>query len=199
VDNGLVTVTGGKLTTFRKMAVDTLKAVRPFISALPKEIDEDKPVFESTDEIAIPPHGIGQATWRRLCGRYGADARRLVEMARPQDLGIIPGTETLWCEIPFAARYGRIRHLSDLMLRRVRIGILVPEGGRAILDRVKSLCKPLLAWNETQWAAEISTYMQLYTRHYSLNSVLPEMVDCGPDLGRSDFETDGVAVSAKQP
>ncbi|MEJ2041162.1 MAG: glycerol-3-phosphate dehydrogenase/oxidase, partial [Desulfosarcinaceae bacterium] len=171
VDNGLVTVTGGKLTTFRKMAVDTLKAVRPFLPSLPSEIDEDILVFDPAPGIDMPPAGISQAAWRRICGRYGSRADELVHGARPEDLCAIPGTETLWCEIPFAARYGRIRHLSDLMLRRVRLGLLVPDGGRTIMDRVKHLCRPLLPWDNTRWVAEISEYLRSYKRHHGVPKI----------------------------
>ncbi len=168
VDDGLVTVTGGKLTTFRKMAVDTLKAVRPFLPALPRDMNEEGPVFEPVPGIEATPAGLSQAAWRRLCGRYGPEAGDLVRNARPEDLGVLPGTETLWCEIPFAARHGRIRHLSDLMLRRVRVGLLVPEGGKFILDPVRHLCKPHLPWNGARWVAEIRAYLELHQRYHRL-------------------------------
>ncbi|MDO9516234.1 MAG: hypothetical protein Q7J01_09075 [Syntrophales bacterium] len=53
------------------------------------------------------------------------------------DLTPIPGTLTLWAELPFVARREQVRHLPDLLLRRrVRIGLLTPGGAKAYIERV---------------------------------------------------------------
>lgn len=162
VQEGLITVTGGKLTTFRKMAVDTLKAARPYIPNLAETIEEDQPVFEPIPEIKVLPESLSPFVWRRLCGRYGHAAGELITGAPSADLEIIPGTETLWAEIPFTAGREKIRHLADLLLRRVRVGILTPEGGRAHMERIHNMCAPVLAWDDRRWEAEIKAYFELH-------------------------------------
>lgn len=168
VDNGLVTVTGGKLTTFRKMAVDTLKSVKPFIPNFEAEIDEEQPIFKPVPELGEMPEGLSHSAWRRLCGRYGQRASEIVAKAGPDDLAVIPGTETLWCEVPHAALNSGMRHLSDLLLRRIRIGILVPEGGRQIMDRIEAMCRPVLTWDDDRWEVEKKAYFQLHHRYHAL-------------------------------
>jgi len=166
LDKGLVTVTGGKLTTFRKLAWDTLKAVGKFLPSV-RMNDERQPVFPPASDKPDDDCGLTRETWRRLYGRYGEAANELVQSASPEDLEPIPGTPTLWAEIPFTARHERPRHLTDLLLRRVRIGLLTPRGGEEHLDRIQKLCRPALDWDEERWEEEIRMYFKVWNSAYS--------------------------------
>ena len=167
VDKGLVTVTGGKLTTFRRMALDALKAALPFLpTTLP--IRQDLPVFSPSSDMTIRDHALPPPVWRRLCGRYGNGAVDLLGSADPEDLTTVPGTQSIWAEFPFAANYEQVRHLSDLLLRRVRIGLLSPNGGAGHLDRIQELCEPVMEWDDVRWEKEKNDYQELWRRKYSL-------------------------------
>ncbi len=170
VDKGLVTITGGKLTTFRLLALDALKAARPFIKSVSPPNRKSRifdPVSPDLSDATYPD----TAAIRRLFGRYGSAAADLLENASPGDLTPIPGTYNLWAELPHAAKHENIRHLTDLLLRRVRIGILTPEGGRSCLEKVKALCAPVLGWNEQRWAEEIELYQKTWDACYSLPEI----------------------------
>jgi len=166
-DNGLVTITGGKLTTFRKMAHAALNAAKPF---LPRGqfFDNNEPVFSPVPQTPEKCYGLSSEIWHHLYGRYGASADKLVSTAAPQDLTPIPGTHTLWAELPFAARHEKVRHLDDLLLRRVRIGLLTPQGGKAHMNRIKKLCAPVLPWNRKQWNQEIKRYFARWKHAHAL-------------------------------
>jgi len=110
--------------------------------------------------------GLPRQIKTRLFGRYGMDTLELLQIAHPNDLQPIPGTHTLWAELPFAARFEQVRHLSDLLLRRVRIGLLTPHGGRDILERIRALCEPALPWVTTQWEQESKDYQEHWDRAY---------------------------------
>ncbi len=171
-DKGLVTVTGGKLTTFRKLAWDALEAAMPFLS--PKRVSNSlctAPLFPTPHDKPPEDCSISHSMRRRLCGRYGsAGANEIVTTADSQDLRLIPGTLTLWAELPFAAKHEHIRHLRDLLLRRVRIGLLTPQGGKEHIGRIRKLCEPVLAWDETRWEQEIRMYFEYWKRtHYPGN------------------------------
>ncbi|MBN2283717.1 MAG: glycerol-3-phosphate dehydrogenase/oxidase [Deltaproteobacteria bacterium] len=166
---GMVTVTGGKLTTFRRMAWDTLKAAAAFLPEM-KEISKKDPVFAKVPEKVTRSQGLTKKTWRRLYGRYGESAKEVVASAAADDLNAIPGTDTLWAEIPFTANREQVRHLSDLLLRRVRIGLLTTQGGREHMERIRRLCSPLLPWSDLRWEDEIDMYHGLWDRAYSLPS-----------------------------
>jgi glycerol-3-phosphate dehydrogenase len=166
-ENGLLTVTGGKLTTFRLIALDALKAVTDRLPDLPP-MDEKVPVLNPVDAELPDAQDLDEGIRRRLLGRYAADAPALVAAARPGELELIPGTQTLWAELRWAARAEGVVHLDDLMLRRVRLGHVLPHGGERLLPRVRAICQPELGWDDACWEAEEAAYLELWDRCYSL-------------------------------
>ncbi len=177
-EEGLLTVTGGKLTTFRLIALDALRAVRHRLPALPV-LDEQQPVLNTVDMTL--PAALTEPVRRRLLGRYGADAATVVQAAQPGELEPLPGTRTLWAELRFAAASEGVIHLDDLLLRRVRVGLLLPEGGAPLLPQVRAICQPALGWDDERWQAEEQAYRTLWQRCYSLPA--PETIpDWRPPL-----------------
>jgi len=168
-ENGLFTVTGGKLTTFRLIALDVLKAIRRRIPELP-DPSHNMPVLNQIDQQLPGCNGIRDACRRRLLGRYGSDALSVVNAAQIDEMETIPGTEYLWVELRWAARSEGVCHLEDLMLRRTRLGLILPRGGESILPVVKQICKAELQWNDTQWQQEQDNYQALWAHSYSLPS-----------------------------
>ena len=169
LNKGLITVTGGKLTTFRKLALDTLKATRPWLP--PVKIPKRKsPIFSNNqykNASDIKKNKLSSAELRRIEGRYGKNSELILKKANEKDLATIPGTNTLWAELPYAAENEQIRHLSDLLLRRVRIGLLTPEGGKEFLPQIREICKPVLKWDDERWDKEIQMYLDLWKTAYS--------------------------------
>jgi glycerol-3-phosphate dehydrogenase len=158
VDNGMVTVTGGKLTTFYRLAADALAAAKAFLPG-PASRPHTGPWFARPSELPAIGEALTERSKARVLGRYGMDAPELLSMASPEDLEPVPHTQTLWAELPFAARFEQVRHLSDLLLRRARIGLLTPRGGEDLMGRIRSLCEPWLPWDEDRWNQEIQTYL----------------------------------------
>jgi glycerol-3-phosphate dehydrogenase len=162
----VVTVTGGKLTTFRRLARDALQSAAPVLArAKPQPVP--RPACEPPPEAAalqkLDPR------WRyRLAGRYGTDAKLLVADAKPENLEPIPETSTLWAELVYGARYEQIRHLDDLLLRRVRIGLLTPEGGTAYYKKIQSLVSACVPWDAPRWQNEWQRYRDIWRRAYAV-------------------------------
>jgi glycerol-3-phosphate dehydrogenase len=167
VDKGLITVTGGKLTTFRRLAWDALRAAKPYLTAnrLPDRKDS---IFSEVQSLPEIEGGLSAESWRRLRGRYGNAAHGIVKTARPENLKEIPGTSTIWAELPYVARNEHVRHLDDLLLRRVRIGLLTPQGGTAYLKRIRKLCRDALPWSRRRWKQEIKSYSDLWARSHAV-------------------------------
>jgi glycerol-3-phosphate dehydrogenase len=166
-ERGLVTVTGGKLTTFRLLALDVLRAVGDRLPELPP-VNEGANVLDRVDVRLPGAEHLGEGARRRLLGRYGAEAPALVAAAHPGELEPVPGTQTLWAELRWAAQAEGVVHLDDLLLRRVRLGHLLPEGGKGIMARVRNVCQPELGWRDEQWTAEEAAYLALWESCYSL-------------------------------
>jgi glycerol-3-phosphate dehydrogenase len=165
-ENGLLTVTGGKLTTFRLIALDALRSVRHRLPGLPP-LDDEVPVLRPVD-VDLRAEGLDDALRRRLIGRHAADAQALVAAAQPGELETIPGAQILWAELRWAARAEAVVHLDDLLLRRVRLGHLLPQGGAEQLARIRAICQPELDWDDRRWAAEEAAYLDLWHSCYSL-------------------------------
>lgn len=163
-EEGLLTVTGGKLTTFRLIALDALRQAAPLLGrslAL-----AHRPVFPPL----APLHAaaLSRSERQRLQGRYGVHAQALVDAAAPEELACIPGTLTLWAELVWAARHEGVLHLEDLLLRRTRLGLQLAQGGAALLGRIRALCQSPLGWDDARWEREQEAYLQLWQRHYSV-------------------------------
>lgn len=164
---GLLTVSGGKLTTFRRMACDALRAAR---SRLPRHarLDERARVLDPPPEESALRAPLDPSTRLRLLGRYAADAPALVAAATSGDeLRPIPGSLSLWAELRWAARAEGIVHLDDLLLRRLRLGLTCPEGARPLLDHIRPIVQAEAGWDEERWLREVERYATLWKACYS--------------------------------
>ena len=162
-ERGLLTVTGGKLTTFRTIARDALRALEHAQPSLRRRVDEGRRFFGS---VAAIPTRLDALTRRRLEGRYGPWANALCRAAGEGELKRVSDTYTVWAELRWAARAERVVHLEDLLLRRVRLGLVLPEGGREQLPRVRAVCQEELGWDDRRWAEEEERYLDAWQRHH---------------------------------
>ncbi len=166
IDRGLITVTGGKLTTFRVIALDVLRAVAKRFG-LERPIDRGDPIFAPVEQAPFPS-SLGPSTIRRLRGYYGADAASLAARASRQELAFVPGAPNLWAEVRWSAACESILHLDDLLLRRTRIGLLLRDGGAREAGRLSDLCREELGWNSERWSVEWARYREIRQSKYSL-------------------------------
>lgn len=164
-EDGLVAIAGGKLTTFRAIALDALAEVRRQLPGWNASLAAG-PIFAPAPAVADAR--VPASLLRRLRGRHGADCAALLAVARDGELDLVPGTETAWAELRWAARCEAVRHLDDLLLRRTRLGLLLREGGAAQLPRIRAICQPELGWSDAEWEREEAAYRRLWTSHYSL-------------------------------
>ncbi len=79
-------------------------------------------------------------------------------------------TPIYWAELAFACEHELVIHLDDLLLRRTRLGLLLAQGGLAVLEQVRELCQPRLAWDDQRWAEEQQRYLDIYQQFYSVPS-----------------------------
>ncbi|SFC12195.1 glycerol-3-phosphate dehydrogenase/oxidase [Massilia yuzhufengensis] len=163
---GLVAVTGGKLTTFRAIALDTLAHVARQLPGWRADL-APQPVF-ARHGLPQGPRGVSTTVLARLGGRHGRHAQALVDAARDGELETIPGTLTPWAELRWAARAEAVHRLDDLLLRRTRLGIQQRGGGAALLPRIRAICQPELCWSDARWETEQASYLALWQAHYGM-------------------------------
>ena len=164
-ESGLLTVSGGKLTTFRLMAQTALRAVRRMLPEHPHLGSNERvldPLLPESSLCDVP------AEFRlRLLGRYGAQACNLVEAARPGELQAMTPSPSLWAELRWAARSEGVVHLDDLLARRVRLNINLPNGGMAEMEKIRQIVQPELGWNDERWLQEAERYRKIWKDFYS--------------------------------
>jgi glycerol-3-phosphate dehydrogenase len=164
--SGLITITGGKLTTWRrmaKMAVDRL--VERDGRTAPCRTHEI-PLGLPVDHTRLPRvEGVPPESYPAMASRYGHSAEKLLqtagergELAQP----IIPGLPDLLAEAPFSARYEQARSVADVLLRRTRLGLLagreVCADGLGLPRRVARALAPELSWDPQRIEAEVERF-----------------------------------------
>ena len=174
LDNNLVTVSGGKLTTFRLIALDVLTRCQEVLeldkSVIQKQTLNGDHVFSNTTPTNPKFFTLPKALQQRLQGFYGRQLDTLLELAHEDDLAYVTDSNTIWAEIRFAARHEQVMHLDDLLLRRTRLGLILPNGAMTplISARLKQICQQELGWNEQKWQQEAQRYQNLWQRYYHL-------------------------------
>ncbi|MBB2496455.1 glycerol-3-phosphate dehydrogenase/oxidase [Aquipseudomonas ullengensis] len=164
IEPGCVTLAGGKLTTFRLLALEVLRACAGFVG---KAVDDQgQAVFRRSD--AVLPLDLGPAMRLRLAGRHGQALPRLAALIGELGGTRIGDSDTLWAELALACDEELVLQLDDLLLRRTRIGLLLPEGAAAELPRIRALCQPRLGWSDARWGEQQQRYLALWANCYSL-------------------------------
>ncbi len=165
-ENNLVTISGGKLTIFRVMAADCLNFVSPRLPGNP-HFDHHDPIFNANPK---KPQGttISSESWHFLAGRHGEDALEIVQQMPAASCETIGASTNFWVEMTWAAEHESVVHLDDLLLRRVRLGLLLENGGMDQLDKTKALVQASLGWDEPRWEAEVKRYHEIWHNNYYL-------------------------------
>jgi glycerol-3-phosphate dehydrogenase len=162
--DGVVHITGGKWTTYRQMAEDTVDALGPYVIDL-KAVRTKK----------LRLHGVGP--WRpaseretHLYERFGEDATVILDMiAADAELGECPieGQPYVGAEFLYSARFEMATSLIDLLTRRTRAHL---HDARATLRgaaRVAQLVGPELGWSDEDRRRELDAYASLVRREFS--------------------------------
>jgi len=166
-EDGLITVSGGKLTTFRLMARDALKAARKYLGEI--QFDPKAAVLKALPEEAVAileADSFKPAQRLRLLARYGPDSADTLVAASPTEREKISTTPYLWAELRRAACCEGVVHLGDLLLRRVRLGLLLPNGGIDLLERIRVIVQDELGWDDDRWNREAAAYVNLWQSVY---------------------------------
>lgn len=172
-EKGLVTVTGGKLTTFRIIAHDAMLTILKHLPEATRGTRGDTVLdVAADDQPGLAELPAQDRSW--VLGRYGAQAGELLAAAAPGELEHIGASPFLWAELRWAARNEWVAHLDDLLLRRLRIGMLMRDGASEHMARIRAICQPELGWDDARWAQEEADYLALARRCYGIPEDVPD-------------------------
>lgn len=158
--SGMLTITGGKLTTWRRMAKATVdRLVEREARDAPCHTHEI-PLGQAVDPRELEPvQGVPERSYPALAGRYGYAAREVLalvaqrpELAEP----LVPDLPDLPAEVILAARREQALSVADVLLRRTRLGLLAAH--ELPVARVAGLLAGELHWSEERTAREIERF-----------------------------------------
>lgn len=167
---GLITVAGGKYTTYRIMAKDTVDAVaRNLGRRVPDSVTEDIPVLGAVGHDALhnqrhqlaAESGLHVTRIEHLLRRHGTLATEVLDLiADDRSLATpLPGADDyLRAEIVYAASSEGALHLDDVLTRRTRASIEAWDRGVEAAPVVAELMAPILGWDEDAVAREVEHY-----------------------------------------
>jgi glycerol-3-phosphate dehydrogenase len=165
--SGMLTITGGKLTTWRRMAKQTVdRLVEREGREAPCHTDEIPLGMPARPEDLQAPDGVGEEALDQLAFRYGHAARRVLEIARAEPKlarPIVPGRPDLLAEVALAARAEQARSAADVLLRRTRLGILTAPELRSA-KAVRPLADVLgaeLGWSRRRRSQEAEAWLEV--------------------------------------
>jgi glycerol-3-phosphate dehydrogenase len=172
---GFVSVAGGKLTTYRIMAKDTVDAVargldRPTPPSVTEDIGltgaEGYPAAWNRRGRIARKHGVTAGAVGHLLNRYGTHAREVLALvaARPELGALLPGTEDyLAAEVVYAATHEGALHLDDVLARRTRMSIEAWDRGVSAAPVAARLMGEVLGWDGARVELEVERYLERVT------------------------------------
>jgi glycerol-3-phosphate dehydrogenase len=181
--SGLISITGGKLTTYRKMAADTVDAVQRELGSAPgpcltKHLrlrgSEGVSALGARDlakELGVEPEMLD-----RLERRYGGEASAVLGLIvdRPGlRARIVPDIPHLEAEVVYAARYEMATCVEDVLSRRTRALLLDARSAAAAAGRTAELLAIELGWDAARTADEIARFVVI--EEHDLAATMPEV------------------------
>ena len=133
---GMISIAGGKLTGFRKMADDVLELIESKLGAYSENGEtpmQPLPGGDFDGDLATLAHdlraqvNVDQASAVRLARLYGDESRELI---RDDVTPLLPGARILRCEVDWSVRYEGARKLEDFIYRRAGAAFFRSRGQR---------------------------------------------------------------------
>jgi glycerol-3-phosphate dehydrogenase len=187
-DDGMLIIAGGKLTTYRRMGKEVVRAavkwleehdegfakdVEPRLTKagtkerpLPGAQGLEEPTLDAVAKIGqrlMTEHGLDADTATHLCGVYGVRAELIAKsVGADRALGerINADAPYLWAEIDFAVQHDLAKTVDDVLSRRVPILLVGRDQGLDVCDRVADRMQGLLGWSDAEKARQLASYRE---------------------------------------
>jgi glycerol-3-phosphate dehydrogenase len=179
--NGLVRVSGGKYTTYRQMAEETVDAALKVLGERPKDrptgttkrrlvgaadrTELDALATQLASDCPLPAKAAA-----RLVARHGTEARVIAAHGEQSGLlaPLVAGEDMIEAEVAWAARHELALSLDDVLSRRMRLAQELPDRGASIAPRVAAILGAELGWDEARQAREVADYLESARREFAI-------------------------------
>jgi glycerol-3-phosphate dehydrogenase len=145
---GMITVTGGKLTTYRSMAADAVDAVRSELGRGGSSRTKHLPLLGGRD--FQPAAAVEPSRHEHLAARYGTLSSEILSLVVTDPaLGepLVPGLPYLLAEAVYAVRAEMARTVDDVLSRRTRARLLARDASARVADDVARVVGDELGWS----------------------------------------------------
>ena len=170
----VVTIAGGKLTAYRRMAERVVDIVAPLIGRkLPASASAERllaggdlagapnlEAFSALPAVRAALASADQDTASRLIATYGSDAIDVARSTNGPDalMPLAPEIPLSATEVRYAVRHEMAQTLVDVLERRTRLAFFSTEIARIAAPAVAMIMASELGWNESRSEHEVSTF-----------------------------------------
>ena len=189
-DNGLLSIVGGKLTTYRSMAAEVVDRVAQVLHerdgrSVAKRAATDReplPGGEARDlDVVIESlvvDGFDRSIATHLGHTFGAEAPVIARLAQSDPRlaePVIPGHTTMWAELLHAMRREMAVTLTDLLIRRTHLFYVAPQQASDAIERIAQFAAHEMGWDRERQQAEIAAYQYEVGRSTAFRDELTEV------------------------
>jgi glycerol-3-phosphate dehydrogenase len=177
---GVLTISGGKLTTYRVMARDMVDAAEKVLGVAHRKPPTDSLPLPGGDissfeaELALARAEVGRDdTAHHLVRAYGGRWRLVWGLTREQPHlaePLVPGLPYLRAEAVFGVTHELVHTLSDLLVRRLKVAFETRDLGRAAARVAAADMAPLLGWSPDTVERQLADYSRDVERLFGIDS-----------------------------
>ena len=169
---GLVSVAGGKYTTYRVIGKDAVDlAAKELGFKVAESVTERTPILGADGYHALANqvpalarrYNLDENRIEHLLGRYGSLISEVLAPAAEDAslLEAVPGAESyIWAEVRYAVTHEGALHIDDIVSRRLRVAIEFADRGVAAAQPIAEFVAPLLGWDQNDIEREVSQFKQ---------------------------------------
>jgi glycerol-3-phosphate dehydrogenase len=168
---GLLSIIGGKLTTYRSLAEEAVSLTYRRLGYRPPPCPTRDRPLPGSGEVARP-NDVAPELWDHLTSLYGRRAAGIVVLTNrtPEWAARLdPELPDIAAQVVWACRHEHAKHIDDVMLRRTGIGTGHTEGF-GCLDAVARIMAEELGWPESERDNEIARYRALIERTHRIHA-----------------------------
>ena len=169
-DTGVVSIMGGKLTTYREMAQDTVEAVLDHLADVPRSAKRCR-----TRRLVLRGGGATPAgTSAHLAGRFGSEAAvvaALIDADPSLSEPLVDGLPYLRAEAIYAVRHEMATTVDDVLARRTRARLQARDASSVAAPAVAELMAAELGWSAEEANRQASAYVALVDAERSAPSL----------------------------
>jgi glycerol-3-phosphate dehydrogenase len=164
--SGMITITGGKLTTWRRMAKMTVDRIVEREARDAPCRTQEIPLGQQIDPAELARTAeLPEEAYAALAARYGHQAQDVLRIASERPYLAAPiadGFPDLLAEAVHGVRHEQARGIGDVLLRRTRLGLLAARDvtRAATLERVAAVVAEELGWGPAQRAQEVASFQE---------------------------------------